>query len=93
MFAGICAQTCAQPFATRNGTILGWLHVRWWLETMRVQNVMNGVVGAMVQLLASWFLTMFVCQPASVIFVTASKRLILNCFDAHNLWHAIVERS
>jgi hypothetical protein len=58
---------------------------------MRVQNVQNVIVGAMVQLLDCWFLAMFVSQPAAVVFVTLSKPFILNLLDANNLWHAIVE--
>jgi hypothetical protein len=58
---------------------------------MRVQEFQNVVVRSMVQLLDCRFLTMLVCQPPSVLFVTPCKQFILDLLDAYDLRHAIVK--
>lgn len=59
--AVVIAQAGAETLISRCRAPGIWFHVRWWPETMRVKNISDVVVRAMVQLLHSRFFTMLIC--------------------------------
>lgn len=58
---------------------------------MRVEEVSDIVVGAVVQLLNCGLLTMLVRQPLPVRLMALSQRVISDLLDAHHARHSIVE--